>query len=89
MELKMFKLITGDVVMADTEIKDGVYLAKKPVQLIMSPTEGGVGLMPYDAIFTQKEQDEISFKEEHVMYEMPIADVFEKSYIEFKTGIEV
>lgn len=90
MEVKMFKTITGDVIMC--EIEEGLVgniIAKKPVQLIMDPNQGGVGIIPYDAVFTQQEQDVVVFKPEHIIHYMPVAKAFEDSYIKFKTGIEV
>ena len=90
MEIKMFKLVTGDVIMGDsTEEIDGSFTIIKPVQLIMDPTQGGVGLMPYGAVFTQEEMDEINIKSEHIMHEFKVSKPFEDSYINFKTGIEV
>ncbi|MHA1624660.1 MAG: hypothetical protein ACTSWH_05995 [Promethearchaeota archaeon] len=91
MNLKMFKLTTGDVILgeiSDNELTD-VITINKPLQLVMDPTQGGVGLMPYNAIFAQKEVESVEIKSEHIVHEIEVAKAFEDSYIQFKTGIEV
>lgn len=90
MNIKMFKIITGDVIMGDVNNElEGSVVVNKPAQLVMDPTQMGVGIIPYDAVFTQQEQEEVSFKSEHIIHYMPVAKAFEDSYIQFRTGVEV
>lgn len=87
--LKMFKLITGDVILGDTVEENGFVTITKPVQLVLDPMQGGAGMMPYAAVFTQEEMDELILKEEHIVHPLKVSEPYEKAYINFKTGIEV
>jgi hypothetical protein len=90
-EIGIIKLVSGDVVMGRmdlAEMADGTLVVEKPMQLMLDPTQGGVGMIPYDAIFTQIEQDSVTFKAEHVMHDMPVHETFEEAYIKQTTGIE-
>ncbi len=92
-EIGMVKLVSGDVIMGRMDliemVNDGVLTIEKPMQLMLDPTQGGVGMMPYDAIFTQEEPEEKTFQAEHVMHDMPVHETFEEAYIKQTTGIEV
>jgi len=91
MELRMIKLVSGDVVIGEdiSETSDN-YRLKKPMLLMLDPMQGGVGMMPYDAIYTQEEPEEEVFAHEHVIHgNMKIHSTFEDAYIKQTTGIEV
>ncbi len=88
----MIKLVTGDVVLGKGDLEDlnkEEITIEKPMQLMLDPTQGGVGMIPYDAIFCQSEPDSQTFKSEHVIHPMPVHSTFEDAYIKQTTGIEV
>jgi hypothetical protein len=90
-EIGIVKLVSGDVVMGRMdleELKDGALVVEKPMHLMLDPTQGGVGMIPYDAIFTQIEQEEVTFRAEHIMHDVPVHSSFEEAYIKQTTGIE-
>ena len=92
MELRMIKLVTGEVVIGkelEAVVGEGLRLAK-PMTLMLDPMQGGVGMIPYDAIYTQVECEKYSWKTEHIIDpEMPIHESFEEAYIKQTTGIEL
>ena len=91
-KIGIVKLVSGDVIMGRmdfTELaNDEEITIEKPMQLMLDPTQGGVGMIPYDAIFTQTEPNEIVFRTEHIMHDMPVHSTFEEAYIKQTTGIE-
>jgi len=91
-EIGIVKLVSGDVVMGRMDMAEivdaGTLTVEKPMQLMLDPTQGGVGMIPYDAIFTQEEPEEKTFRAEHVMHDMPVHKSFEEAYIKQTTGIE-
>jgi hypothetical protein len=85
----MLKLITGEVVMGKLkEDIDGNITLEKPMTLMLDPMQGGVGMIPYDAIYTQEEQEEASWRSEVIMHDMKVHSTFEEAYIKQTTGIE-
>jgi acetylornithine/succinyldiaminopimelate/putrescine aminotransferase len=95
---KMFKLVTGDYVIASELIEDAerdVYIAKEPYSLMFDPIQGGVGALPYDIQYTNKIQNEVEFKKEHVMHILDEVDQellkgieeTKKKFKELETGI--
>jgi len=90
--IAILKLISGDVVMGKMntdELQEDTIVVSKPMQLMLDPTQGGVGMIPYDAIFTQIEPEEQVFKTSHVMHTLPVHETFEEAYIKQTTGIEL
>ncbi len=88
----MFKLVSGDVVLGRYDQEDlnkEEVIVDKPFQLMLDPTQGGVGLIPFEAIFTQVEPETHTFKTEHIMYKLDVHASFEDAYIKQTTGIEV
>jgi len=84
--LVYLKLVTGEYVIGQ-EI-DGKI--KKPVSIVFDPMQGGLGFMPYDAVYLMTEVQEISFKDEVIMHkftgnEIP-KEIVDK-YREFVTGL--
>ncbi len=96
MKIVMFKLVSGDVVLGkidqdifitDTDID--TIIVENPMQLMLDPTQGGVGMIPYDAVFTQEEKEEQTFRMKDIMHEMKVHETFEEAYIKQTTGIEI
>ncbi len=96
MKIVMFKLVSGDVILGkidqevsvtDTDAEE--IMVEKPMQLMLDPTQGGVGMIPYDAIFCQIEPQEHTFRTKDIMHEMPVHETFEEAYIKQTTGIEI
>jgi hypothetical protein len=88
-ELVMFKLVTGEVVMGKLKEDTGGYITlTRPVTLILDPMQGGVGMIPYDAVYTQEEQEEVSWRAEVIMHPMKVHQTFEDAYLKQTTGIE-
>lgn len=84
MNLRMIKLVTGEVVLGDKvgDMLDEVTLTR-PMTMMLDPMQGGVGMIPYDAIYTQEEQASKTFKYEHIIdHDMKIHETFENAYIE-------
>lgn len=89
MELKMVKLVTGDVVLGKVQSEnEDELIFDKPMILMLDPMQGGVGMIPYNAIYTQKEPEEASFAKKFIIEEMEIHSSFEEAYIKQTTGIE-
>ncbi len=87
----MFKLVSGDVILGrynQEDLTNEKIVIDKPFQLMLDPTKGGVGLIPFEAIFTQIEPEQHEFKTEHIMYELPVHESFEKVYITQTTESE-
>jgi hypothetical protein len=88
-KMVMLKLITGEVVMGKLkEDTDGYITLERPVTLMLDPMQGGVGMIPYDAIYTQEEPDEASWRSDIIMHEMKVNPQFEEAYLKQVTGIE-
>lgn len=90
MALKMIKLVTGEVVLgtAGKEFQASIEL-EKPMTMMLDPMQGGVGMIPYDAIYTQEECESKVFLIEHIVdMDMTIHSTFEDAYIKQTTGIE-
>ncbi len=92
MKTIMIKLVTGDVVLGRADeadlLKEEITI-EKPMQLMLDPTAGGVGMIPYDAIFTQSEPDSQTFETIHIVHQMEVHPSFEEAYIKQTTGIEL
>jgi len=85
----MFKLITGEVVLGKLlEDADGSVTLGKPMTLMLDPMQGGVGMIPYDAIYTQEECETHSWRADVIVHEMPVHESFIEAYIKQTTGIE-
>ena len=84
----MIKIVTGEVIMGKQLPSEDGVLIEKPFALIMDPMQGGVGMMPYNAIYTQSEPEKAIFKEEHIVERIDIHETFEEAYIKQTTGIE-
>ena len=90
-EIVILKIVTGDVVMGrfdednSTETETCIL---KPMTLMLDPMQGGVGMMPYDAVFSQKELDSIVFKNNFIVNTIDVHESFEEAYIKQTTGID-
>lgn len=84
MKLKMIKLVTGEVVIGDIiDINDEIITMSKPMLLMLDPTQGGVGMIPYDIIYTQQELESKVFKIMHIIEEnMYIDKSFSDAYVD-------
>ncbi len=90
-EVIMIKLVSGDVILGKGNLDDlgEVFITiDKPMQLMLDPTQGGVGMIPYDAIYTQQESDSQEFRSIDVMHTLEVHETFEEAYIKQTTGIE-
>ena len=92
-DIVMLKLVTGEVVMGalkeEVSGENGYTTLEKPMTLMLDPMQGGVGMIPYDAIYTQKEVDEFSWRADVIVHTMDVHESFEEAYIKQTTGIEV
>ena len=89
MEITMIKLVTGEVVMGKLkEETDETITLEKPMTLMLDPMQGGVGMIPYDAIYTQEEKEEMIWNKSHVVHDMKVHPQFEEAYIKQTSGIE-
>ena len=91
MELVILKLVSGDVVIGRHDVEnspEGQRRILKPMNLMLDPMQGGVGMIPYDAIYTQEEPKEFTFNKEHIMHYMKVHSSFEEAFIKQVTGIE-
>jgi len=70
MNIKLVKLVSGDSIIADVSIKDGLVILKDPHTVI--PTQEGAGLISYNKINGCVEGD-IVIKKSHILfYKNPI-----------------
>ena len=89
MEITMIKLVTGEVVMGKIkEETDEKVTLEKPMTLMLDPMQGGVGMIPYDAIYTQEEKEEMTWNKRYVVHDMKVHPQFEEAYIKQTSGIE-
>jgi len=91
-ELKLFKLVSGDVVLGKLnpeDLKKEEVVVDKPMQLMLDPTQGGIGMLPYNALYSQIEPEEVSFKVIHIMEFIPVHKTFEDAYTTQTAGIEI
>jgi hypothetical protein len=90
MELILIQLTSGDTVLGKhLDETDETITIGKPMQLMLDPTQGGVGMIPYMAIFTQQELPEYIFNKDHVIGEFPVHESFAEAYIKQTTGNEL
>jgi hypothetical protein len=91
MELAYVKVISGEYVLGKVEHQDeNTIVLKKPISVIFDPMQGGLGFMPYDAMYLMKEVPEIIFSKDkliHVFEGDNIPTELKDKYIEFDTGI--
>lgn len=85
MEIKMFKLITGDVIIGEvypSQSEDSITL-KNVVQAVLDSRNGGVGLLGYNSIYSQKPLTEIAtFKNDHILETISVHESFFNAYKE-------
>ena len=89
--LAYVKMVTGDYVIGEVTHDDETSLTlKKPVSIIFDPMQGGLGFMPYDAMYVMKELEEINIKKDFIIHEFKgdlIPKELEDKYTEFCSGI--
>ena len=88
-EIVLLQLVTGDVVMGKVEIdsEDGMELLK-PMSLIMNPMQGGIGMIPYMAVYLGREKESHFFKKEHIVgLEHDFMEDFKIKYDEYLRNI--
>jgi len=84
------KLITGQYIIGDLEFEDEKnVVVKKPVGLEFNPMAGGLGFMPYDAMYLGKELEKVDIKKEHIMHKFEPPKEIMDQYVKFKTGIDL
>ena len=91
-EIRLFKLVSGDVVLGKLDpldLTNEEIVVEKPMQLMLDPTQGGIGMIPYNALYSQVEPEEATFKIEHVMEFIPVHASFEEAYITQTTKPEI
>ncbi len=85
----MLKLVTGEVVMGKLKEDRGDCITLlKPMTLMLDPMQGGVGMIPYDAVYTQEEPEEVTWRADVIVHDMKVHPSFEEAYIKQTTGIE-
>jgi hypothetical protein len=90
MKIAMYKMITGEIVIGEViEENEEVLTLKKPKLLMLDPMQGGVVMVPYDAIYTQEELEEFTFQRKFIIHPMTVHQTFEEAYIKQCTGIEL
>ena len=87
-EVIIIKLVTGEVVIGKYLHGEEEVVLEKPFSLIMDPMQGGVGLMPYNAIYTQTEPESATFQAKYIVEEIQVHSSFKDAYLERVTGIE-
>lgn len=88
--IKLFKIITGEVILGEVTDKETIYYIKKPVELRFEPMLGGLSFLPYMAVYLGKELDEISIKKDFIVHEFERDDIpveLEAKYREYISGI--
>jgi hypothetical protein len=88
-EIVMLQLISGDVVMGKVKIdvEDGIELTK-PMSLVMNPMQGGIGMIPYLAVYLGKEKESHFFKKSHIMtIESDFMEEFKVKYDDYLNNI--
>ncbi len=91
-ELRLFKLVSGDVVLGKLDPEDlnkEEVTVSKPMQLMLDPAQGGIGMIPYNALYSQQEPEEWTFKVSHIMEFIPVHESFKDAYVRQTTGIEL
>jgi len=90
MKIMMIKLVTGDVVLGEYQSDElDTLTLKRPMSLMMDPMQGGVGMVPYNAIYTQEEPEEWVFDKKYIMEDdLSVHSSFEEAYVQRTTGIE-
>lgn len=90
MEIVMIKLVSGEVVMGRKGEETSQELKiEKPMVLMLDPVQGGIGMMPYDIHFSQKELESLTVNKDHILHTIDYAKDFEDAYIKQTSGIEV
>ena len=90
MTIKSFKLVSGEVILGRVDDSDeNIVKFEKPVSIIMDPVQQGLGLMPWDAIYTQEETEKFEIDRKFIMYELPVHKTIEDAYIERTSGIKL
>uniref|UniRef100_A0A6M3LJ10 Uncharacterized protein n=1 Tax=viral metagenome TaxID=1070528 RepID=A0A6M3LJ10_9ZZZZ len=79
MNIKLVKLINGDMIIADVSSQGETVVLKNPYVIIS--TQNGIGLMSYMEVNVCK-GDSITFKDEHVLF---ISDLVEEISNAYKT----
>lgn len=85
--VKMFKLVSGEVIMGVHHgdlATDVVIEILNPSQLILDPTNHGVGMIPYCAAYSQKEMPSVIISELHIIHEIEVGVDFLNAYTEFR-----
>ena len=90
---KMFKLISGEMVIALVDGETDLTLSvQNPLGVHFAPSPDGrlgINLFPLNPFASTKE-DKITFKKEHIMFEVDVVDEkIEKEYIRITSGIEI
>lgn len=82
--VKMFKLLTGEEVIADSEKKETKYILKNPVGIV--PTQGGkMAFVPYTGLL---KDNVIEIDEKFIVFQGEIEQEIENVYnAQFNNGI--
>ncbi len=91
-KVEMIKLVDGDVVLGKLDLddlKNETITIEKPMQLMLDPTQGGVGMIPFNAVYTQQELETCTIRSIDVMYPMSVHETFKEAYLKQTTGIDL
>jgi hypothetical protein len=77
-QVRMFQLITGDVILGEVAEKEQSLIFTNPMQIFLDPMQG-LGMVPYMSMFTNNKMDEVTIITDKVMQELPN---FDQSFVE-------
>ena len=82
MEIKAFKLVSGDdVVSKFKKIKEG-YLLIDPRKILLMPSSQGLGYMYVVLSLCDIEKNEFTIKDEHILFESDVEDNMKQKYLD-------
>jgi len=80
------EVVLGRVIAEDDDVIELV----KPMQLILDPMSGGIGMIPYHAIYRGKDYQEKTFQKKFIMDIIDDCnEEFKEKYSEYVTGIKL
>ena len=83
MAIRLVKVITGEEVIADIELENGIYTLKNPVRIVMA--RDGMGIVPWSPFI--KEQ-KVTLRYDHVIFTAELDDEVYNGYnSRFGSGI--
>ena len=90
MSVRMFKIISGEFVIAETKVDiSNNYVMSSPMMVNFAPHPSGqlsINMFPLNPFATSK-NEEVTLKDNHVMFEVAPQEGLEKEYIKITSGI--